>query len=96
MDMLFTGKEKEGKTQEHMEQRHRDRNVEKRPLQGGIFFLFFSAFPARSLGFTILGVRFFAYVAAFLKSNHEVVTFRLCGWCMPGCVFVTGIHPSRI
>ena len=41
-----------------------------------------SAFPARSLRFTILG-EIFAYVAVFNLTN-EVVTFRLSGRCMLG------------
>ena len=52
-----------------------------------------SAFPARSLGFTIFGGKIFAYVTIF-NPTIEVVTFCLHGWCMLG-VFVAGIHPSR-
>ena len=39
-----------------------------------------SAFPAISLGFTILG-EIFAYVTVFSPTT-EVATFRLCGLCM--------------
>ena len=38
-------------------------------------------FPAKSLGFTILG-EIFVYVTVF-NPTIEVVTFRLRGWCMP-------------
>ena len=41
-----------------------------------------SAFPAISLGFTILG-EIFAYMT-FFNPTIEVVTFRLHGWCMLG------------
>ena len=41
--------------------------------------------PAMSLGFTTLG-EIFAYAAVF-NLTIEVVTFRLCGWCML-CVFM--------
>ena len=34
-DLESTGEEKEGKTQDHMAQRHRDRHAEKRPLLEG-------------------------------------------------------------
>ena len=43
----------------------------------------YSAFPAISLWFTILG-EIFAYVTVFLKkaTNIEIVTFHLRGWCL--------------
>ena len=55
-----------------------------------------SVFSAFSLGFTILG-EIFAYVTVFLFAGFfffffnptiEVVTFRLCGWCMLGVVLL--------
>ena len=51
-----------------------------------------SAFPAISLGFTIL-VRF-CKCDHFVNRTTEVVTFHLHGWCMLG-VFVASIHQSR-
>ena len=45
-----------------------------------------SASPAISLGFTTLG-EIFAYVTVFcffFNPTIEVITFRLCGWCMLG------------
>ena len=48
-----------------------------------------SAFPAISLGFTILGEIFVSVTPFFSNPTLEVVTFRLRGWCM------LGIHPSR-
>ena len=39
-----------------------------------------SAFPAISLGFTIF-CEIFVFVTVF-HPTIEVVTFRLCGWCM--------------
>ena len=45
-----------------------------------------SAFPAISLGFTIVGEKF-AYVTVF-NPTIEVVTFRLHGWCMLGVLLL--------
>ena len=53
----------------------------------------FSASPAISLGFTFFG-EIFGHVIVFYPTI-EVVIFRLHRWCMLGCVFVVGIHPSR-
>ena len=48
--------------------------------------------PAIFLGFTILG-EICAYVT-ISNPTIEIATFRLCGWCMLGCVFVASIHLS--
>ena len=47
-----------------------------------------SAFPARSLGFTIFGVRFFCVCDRFFNPTIEVVTFRLRGWCILGVLLL--------
>ena len=52
-----------------------------------------SAFPALSLGFTILG-EISAYVA-FFKSNHRGSHIPPLRMLHTGCVLVAGIHPSR-
>ena len=51
-------------------------------------------FPAIPLGFTILG-EIFAHVTVF-KSNHRA-SHILSSWMVhAGCIFVAGIHLSRI
>ena len=51
-------------------------------IECGILLLLRS--PAITLGFTMLG-EIFAYVTIFFfHPTMEVVTFRLCGWCMLG------------
>ena len=53
-----------------------------------------SAFPAISLGFTILG-EIFACVTVF-ESSHRGSHIPSSWMAHAGCVFVASIHPSRI
>ena len=47
----------------------------------------------------ICGVHQFGWdllcMGSFINPTMEVVTFRLCGWCMLDLFFVACIHPSR-
>ena len=52
-------------------------------------FLSSSAFPARSLGFTILN-EIICKCDRFFNPTIEVVTFRLRNMVHPGCVFCLG------
>ena len=53
-----------------------------------------SAFPAISLGFTILG-QIFAYVTLFFSSNHWGSHIQSLWMVHVGYVFIASIHPSR-
>ena len=58
------------------------------------FLLLLLCSSARSLGFTILS-EIFAYVTVF-RSNHRGSHIPSSWMVYAGCVFVAGIHPSRI
>ena len=59
-----------------------------------MFLLLLLRSPAISLRFTILG-EIFAYVTVF-NPTIEVVTFRLCGWCMLGVILLLAFtHPGH-
>ena len=57
---------------------------------GNVLFSSSSALPAISVGCTIFG-EIFVYVTIFFNPTVEVVTFRLCGWCMLGVFLLPAV-----
>ena len=70
---------------------HQNMTQEHRISQTLSVKLLLLRFPARCLGFTISG-EIFAYVAVFsCNPTIEVVTLRLCGWCMLDVFFLPAV-----